>query len=513
MAGNHPHTSVKNVVIVGGGSAGWMTAAALSRVLPREQVSVTLIESEEIGVVGVGEATIPHIAQFNRMLGFDEDEFVRQTQATFKLGIEFVDWGRKNDRYFHPFGVYGYDLEGLDFHHYWNRLRLSGVQTSLDDYSLNALAAYGGKFIRPEPAHGEVVNRLAYAFHFDAVLYARFLRSFAQQRGVTRLEGIVGEVEQDSETGFISTLRLQDGREIGGDLFVDCTGFRGVLIEGALNTGYEDWSHYLPVDRAVAVPCVRQGPPEPFTRATAREAGWQWRIPLQHRTGNGYVYSSQYTDQDSAQAALLNSLEGEALAEPRHLRFVTGKRKKFWNRNCVAIGLSAGFMEPLESTSIHLIQSGISKLIALFPDRGMSPVDSDEYNRLLDVGYQHIRDFLILHYVATERDDSPFWNYVRTMDIPDSLHRKLALLGARGRFFKYDDELFSVTSWLAVAAGQGRAPAAYNPIADGLSDQNLQKSLGNMTALLTKTAEALPTHQAFVDRYCKAEDVYQREGA
>ena len=502
---------VRNIVIVGGGTAGWMTAAALSRYAAKAGMSVTLIESEQIGTIGVGEATIPFITQFNKTLGIDEDEFVRQTQATFKLGIEFVGWGQKGERYFHPFGTHGFDLGGLSFHHYWAKLNALGEKGPLEDYSLNAQAAYAGKFIRPKPEHGPYINKLAYAFHFDAMLYAAFLRRFAEGNGVVRHEGVVEEVTQNPENGFIQSVRLKDGTSVSGDLFVDCSGFRGLLIEQTLEAGYDDWSHYLPVDRAVATTTRRDGPPVPYTRSTARKAGWQWKIPLQHRTGNGYVYCSQFMDSETAERDFRAALDGELLQEPRHLRFVTGRRRKFWDKNCVAIGLSAGFMEPLESTSIHLIQAGISKLIALFPDKSMSSVERDEYNRLLGDDYLHIRDFLILHYKATRRNDSPFWDYVREMDIPDSLSRKLELLRSRGRFFKYDAELFDLPSWLAVAVGQGLVPEGFNPMVEGLSDDNITKSLANMRQLIGKTVAAMLEHQVFIDKFCKAPPVHEKE--
>lgn len=493
---------IRRVVIVGGGTAGWMTAAALSRFLPKATTSITLIESDAIGTIGVGEATIPQIADFNRMLGIDENEFVRETSGTFKLGIEFADWGQIGDRYFHPFGTYGFDLEGTDFHHFWVRLSQLESDNSIDDYSLNASAAYSGKFIRPDGDPRSVLNRIGYAFHFDATRYAAFLRRYAEARGVTRLEGKVVEVNQRSEDGFITSVDLENGTNIEGDLFVDCTGFRGLLIEDALQTGYEDWSDLLPMDRAVALPTASVEPPKPYTIATAREAGWTWRIPLQHRVGNGHVYSSRFMESDRALEILLEAVDGEPLGEPRHLRFVTGRRKKFWNANCVAIGLSAGFLEPLESTSIHLIQSGVSKLLALFPNQSFNPTERDEYNRLLSVSYQHTRDFILLHYIATERTDSPFWRYVQSLKVPETLAHKMALLESSGSFFRYEDELFSVVSWLAVMHGQRRGPKGYNPVADSLTVSNLSQSLANMRGLIGKTVTAMPTHQQFIDRYC-----------
>lgn len=500
-----PNDPIRKVVIVGGGTAGWMTAAALSRYLPKTTTSITLVESEAIGTVGVGEATIPQIADFNRMLGIDENEFVRETAGTFKLGIEFADWGRVGDRYFHPFGSYGFDLEGTDFHHFWLRLSQMQETPGLDAYSLNASAAYSGKFIRPDGDPRSILSRLGYAFHFDATRYAAFLRNYSEKRGVKRVEGKVTRVEQRSEDGFIEAVVLENGSRLEGDLFVDCTGFKALLIGDTLGVGYRDWSDLLPMDRAVALPTKSIEPPKPYTIATAREAGWTWRIPLQHRVGNGHVYSSRFMEADRATEILLNNVDGEPIGEPRHLRFVTGRREQFWKANCVAIGLSAGFLEPLESTSIHLIQTGVAKLLALFPNRSFNAVERDEYNRLLSTSYQHTRDFILLHYVATERTDSPFWRYVREIDIPETLQHKMALLQSSGSFFRYEDELFSVVSWLAVMHGQRRGPTGYNPVADGLSEDNLTKSLANMRGLISKTVNAMPTHQQFIDRFCGIE--------
>jgi len=495
---------VKDVVIVGGGTAGWMSAAALSKCLGKSDVNITLIESDAIGTVGVGEATIPSIAAFNEQLGIDENEFVKATQATFKLGIEFADWDIEGEKYFHPFGTHGFDLEGIPFHHFWAKMRSLGEETSLEDYSLNAKAAYAGKFLRPQPEHGAVMRKLAYAFHFDASLYAAFLRKFSEARGTQRIEGKVVEVKQNSENGFISSVMLEDGRSVSGDLFIDCSGFRGLLVEQTFKAGYTDWSQYLPVNRAVAVGSEVMDPPVPYTRSTALEAGWKWRIPLQHRTGNGYVYCDQFSTAERAEELLLEGLVGKPMGAPKHLRFTTGVRNEFWTHNCVAIGLSGGFLEPLESTSIHLIRTGIAKLISLFPDKSMPAVERDEYNRLMMNDFVHIRDFLIFHYKATRRAGQPFWDYVREMDIPESLERKIDLLRSRGRFFKYDSELFDATSWLAVAVGQGWEPQGYNPVVDGLSQSNIEQSLANIRGVLDKTVAAMPSQKAFIDKFCKA---------
>lgn len=496
---------IKDIVIVGGGTAGWMAAAALSRYLPRSRCSITLIESEAIGTVGVGEATIPQIATFNQMLGIDEDQFVKATGATFKLGIEFRDWGHLGERYMHPFGTYGFDMEGLEFHQFWTRARSGGANHDLDAYSLNASAAYAGKFFRPGKDTGPVLQKLGYAFHFDAVKYAAFLRAYAEKRGVRRIEGTVRVVDQEPETGDVTGVTLDDSRAISGQLFLDCTGFVGLLIERTLGAGYDDWSDLLPMNAAVAVPCERVQEPIPYTVATAQGAGWTWRIPLQHRTGNGHVYSDNYTDQASATSLLLDLLDGEPLADPRHLRFTTGIRRKFWDRNVVALGLSAGFLEPLESTSIHMIQSGIAKLLALFPSEEISAHERDEYNRLLTVSFTHIRDFIALHYVASTRDDTPFWADMRSRTVPETLQRKMDLLEGAGRFFRYEDELFSVDSWLAVMAGQGRAPRTYSPVADVLPEHNLNRSMANMRDAIGKTVAAMPSHETFIERYCRAD--------
>jgi len=496
---------IRKVLVLGGGTAGWMTAAALSKVLGG-QVEVTLIESEQIGTVGVGEATIPPILTFNAMLGIDERAFMRATRATFKLGIEFRDWTRPGDRYIHPFGSFGLDIEAIKFHQVWRKVR--DQVGPLEDFNLAAVAARRNRFALPDPDPAKVLSSLKYAFHFDAGLYARFLRGFAEARGATRIEGKVADVTLRGEDGFIQSLTLEDGRAFEADLFIDCSGFRALLIGEALGGRYVDWSHWLPNDRAVAIPCDTGGDGlTPYTRATADKAGWRWRIPLQHRTGNGYVYSSAHLGDDEALAALTAGLDGPARADPNFLGFQAGRRDRAWIKNCVAIGLSSGFLEPLESTSIHLIQAGITKLLALFPDKSFDPLEIDEYNRLTAQQVELVRDFIILHFKATERSDTPYWNHVRTMQIPDSLQRKIDLFAGRGRLFSSDYDLFAEPSWIAVLMGQGIVPRQYDALVDSLPEAALVQRLQRMSALIGQTAQAMPDHAAFIARYCAAEAV------
>jgi len=497
---------IRTVLIVGGGTAGWMTAAALSKTLPKT-VTVTLVESEQIGTVGVGEATIPPICTFNDVLGIDEAEFMRATKASFKLAIEFVDWMGPGHRYLHPFGAYGLDIEALKFHQVWLRAHHEGWAPSIDAFNLSAQAAHLGRFALPSKDPGQVMSSLKYAFHFDAGLYARFLRGHAEKRGVTRVEGKVASVQQHGESGFVTGVTLDDGRTLEADLFVDCSGFRGLLIEQTLKAGFEDWGHWLPNDRAVAMPCVTGGDGlTPYTRATADAAGWRWRIPLQHRTGNGYVYSSKHISDEDALARLSETLDGEPLAEPNFLRFQAGRRKDAWVKNVVAIGLSAGFLEPLESTSIHLIQTGITKLLALFPDRGFDPVEIAEYNRLTALQVELIRDFIILHFHANGRDE-PYWKAAREMAIPETLQRKIDLFAASGRLFGSDYDLFADANWIAVLLGQGIMPRRHDPLADALPDPMLKAQLARLSSIIGQTAQALPTHDAFIARYCASETV------
>jgi tryptophan halogenase len=496
---------LRDILIIGGGTAGWMAAAALAKVLGHRH-SIRLIESDEIGIVGVGEATVPHLKLFNQILEIEEIEFVKQTQGTFKLGIEFVDWGRLGDRYIHGFGSIGHDYGLLPFYQYWLKLSRAGKAADIGAYSLNTFAAQHGKFMTSAadaPPHSPLAN-IAYAYHFDAGLYARYLRRYAEARGVQRTEGRVTKVRLRPEDGFIAGVQLAGGAELQADLYIDCSGFRGLLIEEALHTGYEDWTHWLPCDRAMAVACENVGPPTPFTRSTARSAGWQWRIPLQHRTGNGYVYSSAYISDDEVATTLMANLDGRALGEPRKLRFTTGMRRKFWNKNCVAIGLASGFMEPLESTSIYLIQSGIARLINLMPDRDFSPVLVERYNSQAAFEFERIRDFLILHYWATERRDSPFWKYCGEMSIPEPLAETVRLFKDSGRFFRNAEEMFAITSWVQVMLGQHIVPQRYHPAVDLVPDQEIAGLADSVRKVIAACVDAMPTHAQFIARHCAA---------
>lgn len=495
---------VTSIVIVGGGSAGWMTAAALSSLLDPRSVKITLIESEEIGTVGVGEATIPDIINFNAILGIKETDFLRATNGTFKLGIEFNNWGRLGDTYFHPFGEHGVDMQGIDFHQYWMRFQRANPGSSIEEFSLSAVASRAGKFAMPTNDPRSVLSQLRYAYHFDATAYARFLRDYAEQRGVTRVEGKVVEVNLNGETGFISDVQLEDGSKLIGELFFDCSGFRALLLGDALGVDYEDWAHWLPCDTAQAVACERTGDLLPYTKSTAKTAGWQWRIPTQHRTGNGHIYCSSMMDDEAAIDSLLADLDGPALGSPRKIRFRTGCRTRFWDKNCIAIGLSGGFLEPLESTSLYLIQEGISKFISLFPSTDMPTTVRDEYNRQLTQKFEQVRDFIILHYKATERDDSEFWNYCRTMSVPVSLTRKIELFREAGRIFRYEDELFSKPSWVAVLLGQNILPKTTDPIVEGVPEEQVERSLGSMKAAMNNAVMKMETHQAFLNRYAPA---------
>ncbi len=494
---------IRDVVIVGGGTAGWMAAAALSATMG-EQLKIRLVESDAIGTVGVGEATIPAIRLFNGLVGFDENEFVRATQGTFKLGIEFHGWGRPGESYMHAFGQIGQSLDLIEFWQYWLRARREGVAEPLGAYSFNQQAAKLGRFARVPRIPNSDLDGISYAFHFDAGLYARFLRGIAEGNGVVRTEGRITGVSRDGESGFVKSVTLESGEQVAGELFLDCSGFVGLLIEQELKTGYEDWTQWLPCDRAIAVPTRNAGPPRPFTQAIAHPAGWQWRIPLQHRTGNGHVFCSEFMSEDEARELLLATVEGEPIAEPRILRFQTGVRRKAWNGNVIALGLSSGFLEPLESTSIHLIQNGIAKLISHFPDRSFAPANVEAYNRRVAYDYERIRDFIILHYHANQREE-PFWQRCRTMPIPDILRDKIALFRATGRVFREQEELFVEVGWFQVLTGQNVVPETYHPLADVLTAEELAQFLRDIRSIVATNAARLPSHADFIAATCAAQ--------
>ena len=498
------HEPIQDIVIVGGGTAGWMTAAALSTVL-NGRYNIRLVESDEIGIVGVGEATIPMIQRFNRVVGIEENDFMRATQGSFKLGVEFVNWGRQGERYMHGFGRLGQDLATVPFEQYWLKMRRLGKAAPLEEYSIARMAAKANKFM---PARHDLPNsplaEIAYAYHFDASLYARYLRKLSEARGVQRIEGRIVRATRREGDGFIDAVELESGARVAGELFIDCSGFRGLLIEQALETGYEDWSGWLPADRALAVPCESAPTMTPYTRATAHQSGWQWRIPLQHRTGNGHVYCSRFISDDEAASTLLANLDGKALADPRLIKFQTGMRKQAWNRNVVAVGLAGGFLEPIESTSIHLIQSTIQRLIDFFPDRGFNPVERDEFNRQARFEYERIRDFIILHYHLNQRSDSPYWLECANMAIPETLRQKMEMFRTRGRVIRVDNELFSEVGWTQVFEGQNMPVDAYHPLVDVQSEADIADYLDNVRGVIAKCVSVMPSHDEYIAKMCAA---------
>jgi len=487
---------IQSITVLGGGTAGWMAASMLAHMLPGR--TITVVESEEIGIIGVGEASVPILRLFNELLGIREEDFIAATNGSFKLGIEFRDWGEPGNVHFHGFGGYGDPIRNVPPHHYWLRLRQAGEQSPIDDYSLPYAMARRGKF---SPADPRDPNYL-YAFHFDAALYAAFLRDFAVSKGVTRIEGKVVDVEQNGESGFIEALKLADGTSVGGELFIDCTGFASVLIGRVLKTPFVDWSRWLPVDSAIAVPSVPNGEPTPFTRSTAREAGWQWRIPLQNRVGNGHVYSSRFISDDAARAALLGGLDGEPMAEPRMFRFTSGHRAQFWNRNCVAVGFAGGFLEPLESTGIQLIQTAVARLIEYFPDRSSNPTVTAEYNRITTGELERIRDFIIAHYCLSRRAE-PMWAACREMEIPDSLRHKLEVWEACGYVALSGEESYQEPSWAAILLGNGLIPQRSSPLADSVPLDAVRSGMAARRSEVARTAEAMPSHGAYLRKFCK----------
>ena len=496
MMGQWSPRGLRTLVIVGGGTAGWMAAAALARVLDRS-CEISLVESEAIGTVGVGEATIPSLPAFHALLGVDEREFLRTTRGTFKLGIQFRDWRTLGETFLHPFGPYGVNINHELFQAYWLERRQAGHPSPLEEWSVTGLAASLGRFGAPTSKDSSALRQLSYAYHLDATLYARFLRTYAEGREVRRIEGEVLDV-RINPTGRVDSLVLRDGRSVGGDFFIDCSGFRALLIAKALKSGYVDWSQWLPCDRAVAVQCER-GFPTLFTQSTARECGWQWRIPLQHRVGNGYVYSSAHLSDDAATVSLLERLEGAPLSDPRLLSFKAGRRASAWVGNCVALGLAAGFLEPLESTSIHLVQTGLARLFALFPDRECDPAISAEYNRLTALEYERVRDFLILHYAASQREDTPFWRHCRAMPVPETLSYKTELFTRTGRIALLEHETFQPASWLSIYAGLHVWPQRYEPVVEILGGAELKGRLEGMREIIRRSVETLPSHATFLN--------------
>ncbi len=495
--------AIRKVVIVGGGTAGWMSAALLSKTYGA-RLSITLIESDEISTVGVGEATIPHIQGFNRLIGVDENDFLKATQGTFKLGIDFRDWGAPGDRYFHAFGPIGQHVGWLYPHQYWLKARRLGRTSSMDVYCIGAQAARNNKFMPAQPkAVNSPLAEISHAYHFDAGLYAAYLRRRAEAQGVVRIEGKIVDHKKRAEDGFIESVTLDRGETIEGELFIDCSGFRGLLIEQALGAGFENWSHWLPCDRALAVPCASVAPVTPYTRSTKREAGWQWRIPLQHRIGNGHVYCSEYISDDQAAATLLGNLDGEALGDPRPLRFTTGKRRKAWVKNVVAVGLASGFLEPLESTSIHMIQTALFRLLALFPDRRFKSAEIEAFNSQTDAEYGWIRDFIIAHYRLVD-EGAPLWRYCRSMALPESLQERLEIFASTGRLFTQASDLFKEGSWIQVLIGQGLIPEQYDPAVDINSPEEILAHLDAVEQVVSKCVRTMPYHGDYIENTCRA---------
>jgi len=485
--------ATKKVVIAGGGTAGWMSAAAISRLMGKN-LEIVLVESEMIGTIGVGEATIPTMVFFNRLLNIDEADFIRETSGTYKLGIRFENWGGLDEEYIHAFGVTGKDCWACGFQHFWLRGQELGFSSDFGDYCLERAAAEAHKF-----AHLPK-NGLNYAFHIDASAYARYLRKLSEEHGVTREEGKISRVKVSPDNGYIESLELDNGKVIDGDFFIDCTGMRAMLIEQALHTGYESWSQWLPCDSAVAIQTEAVSEPIPFTRSIAREAGWQWRIPLQHRVGNGIVYCSRYISSEEAEKTLLENIEGEQLTKPLHIKFSPGRRRKQWHKNCLAVGLSSGFLEPLESTSIHLIQQNIVRFLRMFPTTGIHQSEIDEFNKQADFDVEHIRDFIILHYKLTKRGDTGFWRHCRSMDIPDSLEHRMRIFRETGHVFREANELFD-DSWQQVMIGQGLTPERYHALVDTMSEQELKGFLEQIKSNVDRTVARLPSHNDYLPTF------------
>ncbi|WP_102795461.1 tryptophan halogenase family protein [Bowmanella denitrificans] len=495
---------IRKIIIVGGGTAGWMAAASLAKFSEHREVTITLVESSQIGTVGVGEATIPGIVDFNRNLGIDELELIKATQASFKLGIQFENWNKLGGDFFHPFADYGMEIQQVAFHHFIHHLNRKGAGLDLTDFSFAIQLAKQNKFAQPHPNPPTPLADYSYAYHFDASLYAAYLKKFSINLGVKWIDGEVEDVKLNPQDGFIQAIQLKDGQCIEGQFFIDCTGFKGLLIEQALNTGYEDWSHWLFCDAAVAVQSELVGEPTPYTRSIARENGWQWRIPLQHRMGNGYIYASHFQSKEKAEAMLLANIEGGVINKPRHFRFTPGRRKNIWNKNCFALGLASGFLEPLESTSISLIQTAIAKLLRFFPDTSFNPFNIAEVNRLHNSEMEHIRDFLILHYKLSSRNDSAFWRQCQEAEIPESLQHKLGLYKSCGHLIEHETESFEPSSWLTMYNAFGVVPDGVDMRASMANTDSLIKNLQQMKASIQGAVQQVISHQTFIDRHCKA---------
>jgi tryptophan halogenase len=509
-----PHNSnaVRKVLIAGGGTAGWMTAAALSADLADAGLEIELIESPEIGTIGVGEATVPFIHVFNQMLGLDQADFMRHCNATFKLGIEFVNWRNVGDSYFHSFAHFGPNYKDVSFYHMYLRyaelMAAQGTDTLLEDSNVGAIAARHNRFRHPQAVEQTGLPSHFYAFHFDAALYADYLRTYAIKRGVRHVSGRIVHVEQNAENGFIKSVRLQDGREFEADLFIDCTGLHGLLIEKTLNSPYEEWTHWLPCDRAIAVPCARVQAPTPYTKAIAEGSGWRWRIPLQHRTGNGIVYSSAFAESDDAvEKKLLGALDGEPLAPPRRIKFTPGRRREVWVKNCVSIGLASGFLEPLESTNIHLVQTSVFKLLTYFPDKNFDQSEIDSYNSEVELEIEQIRDFIVLHYKVTEREDTSFWKYCKYMSVPDSLQRRIDMFAPHGRLFIRPGEFFTYNSWLSVMHGQGLRANGLVPQIDRLTDEEIIAYFDAFNGRVRSAVNAMPLHGEYLRAFAGAPEI------
>ena len=495
---------IKKIVVVGGGSSGWIAASMLSFHLKNDLCQIELVESTEIGTIGIGESTVPPFVGLIQRLGIDEQDFVRETQATYKLGIKFVDWHQRNEKYFHPFGVIGKKIGNHDFYQCWLKARMQGEASSLQDFSPCNVMAENGRFFLPNKAQNTPIGGANYALHVDARLVAQYLRRYAEARGVRRTEGVVQQVSQ-RDNGFIDKVVLTDGREIQGDFFIDCTGFKALLIDKTLGVDVEDWSNFLPCDRAIAIKTEQTEPTLPYTLATARKAGWTWRIPLQHRIGHGYVYASRFCSDADAKSTLMRAIDSPMVEEPRVIPFVTGRRREMWKHNCLSLGLASGFIEPLESTAIHLIARGMDFFLRYFPDQDCEPGLIREYNRRMAGDYEEVRDFIVLHYCATQRQDTPFWRWCQRMPLPDSLNERIELFRGHGALREGVDELFRSASWQSVFEGMGIRPRKHCPRVDNVDFAQIGETLTRARAAIHGMVKTLPTHDEFLRHQLKLE--------